>query len=248
MLSLAYRYLANSNFDFFLAQQRIIKVADLFFCSNDADLRGAWRKGAWGRRGCWDPRDTGAAPRSGYPPASPALYKIRVSVNSGVARNQNQTGSGFNLGGSRKQCCGSGSGIDAFLTPRSGIRDGNKSLARIRDEHPGSYFWELTVLLVFWGLKIIKFFDADLNPRGSCQPWIRDPGWKKIGSRISIPDPQHWKPPGSATLKEKINWPARTKKHAVKILIFFLEDLKLPLGLRVCIRVQIQWIHILKTS
>jgi hypothetical protein len=25
---------------------------------------------------------------------------------------------------------------------------------------------------------ILKFFDANPDP-GSCQPWIRDPGWKK---------------------------------------------------------------------
>ncbi len=31
-------------------------------------------------------------------------------------------------------------GSGAFLTPGSGIRDGKKSRARIRDEHPGSYF------------------------------------------------------------------------------------------------------------
>jgi hypothetical protein len=36
------------------------------------------------------------------------------------------------------------------------------------------------------GLKILKFFDADLDPE-SFWPWIRDPGWKN-----SVP--------GSATL------------------------------------------------
>jgi hypothetical protein len=32
---------------------------------------------------------------------------------------------------------------------------------------------------IFW-VKILKFFDAD-------------PGWKKLGSGINIPDPQHCK-------------------------------------------------------
>jgi hypothetical protein len=32
---------------------------------------------------------------------------------------------------------------------------------------------------IFW-IKILKFFDADA-----------DPGWKKFGSGIKIPDPQH---------------------------------------------------------
>jgi hypothetical protein len=43
-------------------------------------------------------------------------------------------------------------------------------------------------LVLAFGLKIPKFFDADPDP-GSCQPWILDPGWEKIGS--GIPDPQH---------------------------------------------------------
>jgi hypothetical protein len=34
---------------------------------------------------------------------------------------------------------------------------------RIRDEHPGSYFRELTVETIF-GVKILKFFDADADP------------------------------------------------------------------------------------
>jgi hypothetical protein len=46
---------------------------------------------------------------------------------------------------------------------------------RIRDEQPGSYFLELGNH--FW-VKILKFFDED-------------PGWKKVGSGINIPDPQH---------------------------------------------------------
>jgi hypothetical protein len=57
------------------------------------------------------------------------------------------------------------------LTPGSGIRD----------EQPGSYFLELRNH--FFGVKILKFFDAD---PGS--------GWKKVGSGIRD------KHPGSATL------------------------------------------------
>ncbi len=36
------------------------------------------------------------------------------------------------------------------------------------------------------GVKILKFFDADPGWKNS------DPGGKKIGSGINIPDPQHW--------------------------------------------------------
>ncbi len=39
-----------------------------------------------------------------------------------------------------------------------------------------------------FGVKILKFFDADPGSR-----WKNsDPGWKKFGSGINIPDPQHW--------------------------------------------------------
>jgi hypothetical protein len=44
-------------------------------------------------------------------------------------------------------------------------------------------------------IKILTFFDADPDS-GSCQPWIRDQGWKKS-------DPASWirdKHPRSATL------------------------------------------------
>ena len=60
-----------------------------------------------------------------------------------------------------------------FLTldPGSGygIQDGKKSRSGIRDEHLGSYFWEL-------GIKILEFFYTDT---GCFQPWIRD---KQSGS------------------------------------------------------------------
>jgi hypothetical protein len=46
----------------------------------------------------------------------------------------------------------------------------------IRYEQLRSYFLELRKDF-FW-VKIFKFFDAD-------------PGWKKVGSGINIPDPQH---------------------------------------------------------
>jgi hypothetical protein len=49
-------------------------------------------------------------------------------------------------------------GSGDLLTPGSGIR--------IRDEQPGSYFFEPRP---FFGVKILKFFDAD-------------PRWKKFGS------------------------------------------------------------------
>ncbi len=41
---------------------------------------------------------------------------------------------------------------------------------------------------IFW-VKILKFFDVVSDPE-SFWPWIRD--WKKFGSGINIPDPQHW--------------------------------------------------------
>jgi hypothetical protein len=42
----------------------------------------------------------------------------------------------------------------------------------------------------FW-VKMFKFFDADqVSEKEKIR--IRDLGWKKYGSRINIPDPQHW--------------------------------------------------------
>jgi hypothetical protein len=61
------------------------------------------------------------------------------------------------------------------LDQRSGTQNGQKIRIRIRDEQPRSYFRELRT--IFW-VKMLKFFNAE-------------PGWKKFGSCINIPDPQH---------------------------------------------------------
>jgi hypothetical protein len=77
------------------------------------------------------------------------------------------------------------------LTPGSGIRDGRKSASGpgIRDDQPGSYFLELrNHFVAFLGVKILKFFDEDPGS-GMETVRIRDPGWKKVGSEINIPDP-----------------------------------------------------------
>jgi hypothetical protein len=59
-------------------------------------------------------------------------------------------------------------GSGSFLTPGSWIR--------IRNEQPGSYFLELRNH--FFGVKILKFFDAD--PGSGMKTFrIRDSGWKK---------------------------------------------------------------------
>jgi hypothetical protein len=47
---------------------------------------------------------------------------------------------------------------------------------QIRDEKTGSYFLKLRNH--FFGVTVIKFF-------------VADPGWKRIGPGINIPDPQH---------------------------------------------------------
>jgi hypothetical protein len=90
--------------------------------------------------------------------------------------------------------------LGAFLTPGSGIRDGRKSASGsgirdgrksasgsgIRDEQPGSYFLDLrNHFFAFFGVKILKFFDEDPGS-GMETVRIRDPGWKKVGSGISV--------------------------------------------------------------
>jgi hypothetical protein len=63
----------------------------------------------------------------------------------------------------------------------SGIGKKSGSGSGIRDEKPRSYFLELRNH--FLGLKILKFFDADPGS-GMETIRIRDPVWKKVGSRI----------------------------------------------------------------
>jgi hypothetical protein len=46
------------------------------------------------------------------------------------------------------------------------------------------------ILETFFWDKIYKFFDADADP-GSGNLFALDPGWKRFGSRILIPDPQY---------------------------------------------------------
>jgi hypothetical protein len=44
---------------------------------------------------------------------------------------------------------------------------------------------------IFW-VKILKFFDADGDPDPGSEILLTlDPGWKKFGSGINIPDTQH---------------------------------------------------------
>jgi hypothetical protein len=84
------------------------------------------------------------------------------------------------------QCCGSGSG--AFLAPRSGIRD--PGWVKYQDLDPGSdsgsYFRELRNNLI-----VLKYLNYLMRIRYSGIFWTLDPGWKKFGSVINIPDPQH---------------------------------------------------------
>jgi hypothetical protein len=61
---------------------------------------------------------------------------------------------------------------------------GKKARSGIRDENPRSYFRELRINLL--GLKIRRCGS------GSGILFTLDPGWKKLGSGINIPDPQHW--------------------------------------------------------
>jgi hypothetical protein len=72
-----------------------------------------------------------------------------------------------------------GSGIRCFFYPW--IRDPRW----VKNPDPGSgmnnpdHIFES--LETIFGVKILKFFDD------------ADPGWKKFGSGLNIPDPQHWK-------------------------------------------------------
>ncbi len=52
-------------------------------------------------------------------------------------------------------------------------------------DHEGSE----TIFCEFLGSRMLKFFDADPDPGSGI---FLDPGRKKFGSGINIPDPQHW--------------------------------------------------------
>ncbi len=71
-------------------------------------------------------------------------------------------------------------GSGTFLTPGSGM--GKKSGSGFEMNDP--FYISESVETIFW-VKILKFFDAD--SRSGMEKLIRDPG-----SRINIPDPQHW--------------------------------------------------------
>jgi len=81
------------------------------------------------------------------------------------------------------------------LTPGSGFRD--TGWVKIQDPDPGSgsgmnipdHISE-SLETIYLGLKILKFFEAEQD-QGSGIFSTMDPGWKKFGSGIKIPDPQH---------------------------------------------------------
>jgi hypothetical protein len=68
---------------------------------------------------------------------------------------------------------------------------GRKSASGSGMNNPDHIFksWE-TIFFIFWGVKILKIFDEDPGS-GMETVRIQDPGWKKVGSGINIPDPQH---------------------------------------------------------
>ncbi len=70
-------------------------------------------------------------------------------------------------------------GSSAFLTPGSGIR--------IRDPDPG---WTTRIIFPSWEFGF-KYLNSLMWIRDG-KTTFRDPGWKKVGSGINIPDPQHW--------------------------------------------------------
>jgi hypothetical protein len=85
----------------------------------------------------------------------------------------------------RNQCCGSGMRDPVPYWPldpgwvKNKIGSGMNNLDHISE----------SLQPIFW-VKILKFFDADPGSR-SRDGKNSDPGWKKFGSGINIPDPRH---------------------------------------------------------
>ncbi len=97
----------------------------------------------------------------------------------------------------------------ANLDPRSGAywpldpgsRDGLKIRIRIQDEQPGSCFQELRQF--FFGLNTEILWCGSRIRDGKNS----DPGWKKFGSGINIPDPQQWQIENKNGTEERFCWP-----------------------------------------
>ncbi len=89
------------------------------------------------------------------------------------------------------------------LDPVSGMGRKSASRSGIRDEQPGSYFLELrNHFFGFYGVKILKFFDADPGS-GMETVRIRDPGWKKVGSGIRDKHPGSG---GGSPYRQQCTW------------------------------------------
>jgi hypothetical protein len=78
--------------------------------------------------------------------------------------------------------------LGSFADPESGVflpLDPGSGMMNIQDHFSES-------LETFLGLKILKFFHADPDPKSGIL-FNLDPGWKNSdpGSEINIPDPQH---------------------------------------------------------
>jgi hypothetical protein len=86
----------------------------------------------------------------------------------------------------KKQCCGSG--IRDWVLFDPGIRDARKSASGSGMNNPDHIFQELrNHFFALLGVKILKFFEDPGSGMETVR--IRDPGWKKVGSGINIPDP-----------------------------------------------------------
>ncbi len=84
-------------------------------------------------------------------------------------------------------------GSGAFLTPRSGIQDPGFGMDKNQDPDPGSGSGMNNQIIFPRALKTIFGVKFGVDPGSGIEKIrIRDPGWKKVGSGINIPDPQHW--------------------------------------------------------
>ncbi len=91
--------------------------------------------------------------------------RIRFATTALTRGHQNILHSGYNC----RSFADPDPGSSALLTPWSGMGKRLGSGIRSRDKQPGSFFRKLRK-------NLLKFFDT---------------GWKKFGSGINIPDPQH---------------------------------------------------------
>jgi hypothetical protein len=75
------------------------------------------------------------------------------------------------------------------------------------------------LLLPFWVQAVLRIRIRDLGS-GIRDGDSSDPGWKKIGSGINIPDPQHWVQGGRHTRLRRRGWGTQFQEETATLVLY----------------------------